>query len=334
VDRSIDEAACRVIGPLVDRSLGFIILTYMKKEATTPYIINSISELHRLLNLPKPEHPLVSVIDLGNLSCRFDPSISSFVYNFYSICIKKNFTGKLKYGQSYYDFDEGVMTFFSPGQVISTVIPNDMAMTGCWLVIHPDFIQHYQLARTIKEYGYFTYAVHEALHLSDKEETLISGIMANIEQEYRSVIDQYSQDVIVSHIDLLLNYANRFYNRQFITRKQASHNLLTDLEDILSDYFNQANVQDLGLPTVQYISEKLNVSPTYLSDMLRKLTGQSTQQHIHTKLIEIAKERLATTSLSVSEIAYQLGFEYPQSFNKLFKSKMNVSPLEFRQSFN
>ncbi|GAB2539052.1 helix-turn-helix domain-containing protein [Spirosoma aerophilum] len=306
----------------------------MKKEASTPHIINSISELHRLLHLPKPEHPLVSVIDLSDVACHFDERISSFIYNFYSISIKKNFTGKLRYGQSYYDFDEGVMTFFSPGQVISAATPDDMVLSGCWLVVHPDFIQNYQLAKTIKEYGFFTYAVHEALHLSDKEETLISGIMDHIKQEYQSVIDSYSQDVIVSHMDLLLNYANRFYNRQFITRKQASHDLLTRLEELLTDYFNQGSVQELGLPTVQYISEQLHVSPTYLSDMLRKLTGQSTQQHIHNKLIEKAKDSLTTTSLSVSEIAYQLGFEYPQSFNKLFKSKMNVSPLEFRQSFN
>ncbi len=306
----------------------------MKKEASHPYSINSVSELHRLVGLPKPLHPLVSVINLSDVNCRLDERFSSFVYNFYSICIKKNFTGKLKYGQSYYDFDEGVMTFFSPGQVISTVTPDDMALSGWWLVIHPDFIQQYQLAKRIKDYGFFTYAVNEALHLSDKEEGLIAGIMQHIEQEYQALIDSYSQDVIVSHIDLLLNYANRFYNRQFITRKNASHDLLAKLEELLSDHFDHEHVQEPGLPTVQYLSNKLNVSPTYLSDMLRKLTGQSAQQHIHNKLIEKAKERLTTTSLSVSEIAYQLGFEYPQSFNKLFKSKMNVSPLEFRQTFN
>lgn len=271
---------------------------------------------------------------MSGIKCHFDEQIKSIIYNFYSVCIKKNFTGKLKYGQNYYDFDEGVMTFFSPGQVISTVTPEDMAMNGWWLVIHPDFIQSYALAKNIKEYGYFTYAVNEALHLSDKEEAMMTMLIEQIEQEYRSTIDHYSQDVIVSQIELLLNYANRFYNRQFITRKNASHDLLTKLEDILSDYFDHEQVQEMGLPTVHYLAEKLNVSPTYLSDLLRKLTGQSAQQHIHNKLIDKAKEILTTTSLSVSEIAYQLGFEYPQSFNKLFKSKTNVSPLEFRQSFN
>ncbi|GAB3898048.1 helix-turn-helix domain-containing protein [Larkinella knui] len=306
----------------------------MKKSAQPPYPIQSVSELHRLLELPKPEHPLVSLIDLSDVKCDWTESQRSVMYNFYSICIKKDFKGKLKYGQNYYDFDEGVMTFFSPGQVISTDVTDDRAVVGWWLVLHPDFIRNYPLSKAIKDYGYFSYAVNEALHLSEKEETMITAIMKNIEQEYRSVIDNFSQDVIVSHIDLLLNYCNRFYNRQFITRKHASNDLLIKLETVLSDYFNSEKVQELGLPTVQYISDELAISPNYLSDLLRTLTGQSTQQHIHNKLIEKAQEILTTTSLSVSEIAYQLGFEYPQSFSKLFKSKMNVSPMEFRHSFN
>src|SRR6218665_1812944 len=191
----------------------------MKKAAQQPYIFNSISELHRLLALPKPEHPLVSVIDLSSVNCHFDINLQSVVYNFYSICIKKDFTGKMRYGQHYYDFDEGTMTFFSPGQVITTITPEDMSLSGWWLVIHPDFLGNYPLARTIKNYGYFSYATHEALHLSEKEEAMITGIMQHIAQEYRSVIDHYSQDVIISQTELLLNYCNRFYNRQFITRK-------------------------------------------------------------------------------------------------------------------
>ena len=305
----------------------------MKKETNQPYIIQSVSELHRLLELPKPQHPLVSVIDLEKITC-IDESIKSVIYNFYSICIKKNFKGKMKYGQNYYDFDEGIMTFFSPGQIISTELTDNLSLYGIWLIVHPDFIRNYSLSKNIKDYGYFSYAVNEALHLSEKEEALVTSIMQQIEQEYYSAIDNYSQDVIISQIELLLNYSNRFYNRQFITRKNANNDLLINLEAILTDYFNSEKVRELGLPTVQYISERLNISPNYLSDMLRTLTGQSTQQHIHDKLIEKAKESLTTTSLSVSEIAYQLGFEYPQSFNKLFKSKTDVSPLEFRHSFN
>lgn len=306
----------------------------MKKVINQPYLINSISELHRLLGLPKPEHPLVSVIDFNEIKCYADPSLSSIIYNFYSICIKKDFKGKMKYGQNYYDFDEGVMTFFSPGQVISTEITDDMALTGLWLVIHPDFIQNYSLSKNIKGYGYFSYAVNEALHLSEKEEIMVSAIMQNIKQEYHSVIDNYSQDVIVSQIELLLNYANRFYNRQFITRKNAGNDLLTKMEALLEEYFSGNQVQEFGIPSVQYIAGQLNISPNYLSDMLRSLTGQSTQQHIQAKLIEKAKTILSTTTLSVSEIAYQLGFEYPQSFSKLFKNKANISPLEFRHNFN
>jgi len=306
----------------------------MKKAADQPYLINSVSELHRLLELAKPGHPLVSVIDLTAIKCFSDESLRTVIYNFYSVCIKKDFKGKMKYGQNYYDFDEGVMTFFSPGQVISTEITDDLALSGIWLIIHPDFIRNYPLSKTIKNYGYFSYAVNEALHLSEKEESMIISTMKNIEQEYHSGIDLYSQDVIVSHIELLLNYSNRFYNRQFITRKNTNSDLLVQVEELLTNYFNSNKVQELGLPTVQYLSGKLNVSSNYLSDMLRTLTGQNTQQHIHNKLIEKAKEILTTTSMSVSEIAYNLGFEYPQSFSKLFKSKTNISPLEFRHSFN
>ena len=259
-----------------------------------------------------------------------DENLLTLVYNFYSICIKKNYKGKMKYGQNYYDFDEGMMSFFAPGQVITTEITDNSNVSGIWLIIHPDFIRNYSLSKKIKEFGYFSYAVNEALHLSEKEEEMIENLMKNIEKEYQSNIDTFSQDVIVSQIELLLNYCNRFYNRQFITRKNASNELLISMEDLLENHFEKEN----KLPTVQYLSDKLNVSTNYLNDMLKSLTGSTTQQHIHAKLIEKAKEKLTTTSLSVSEIAYELGFEYPQSFNKLFKSKTNFSPLEFRKSFN
>ncbi|MES2649924.1 MAG: helix-turn-helix domain-containing protein [Bacteroidota bacterium] len=305
----------------------------MKQRNNSPYTIHSISDLHRLLALPKPVHPLVSMIKLEDLkdACLTIPG--SFVYDFYSICIKKDFKGKLKYGQHYYDFDEGVMTFFSPGQVIATEVNDEMAINGWWLVIHPDFLMPYPVGQSIKKLGFFSYAVNEALHLSEQEELIITTIMQNIKQEYASSLDLFSHDLIISHLELLLNYSNRFYNRQFITRKNASNDLLIKLEALLSDYFNSDKVTTYGLPTVQYLSEQLHMSANYLSDVLRTLTGQSTQQHIHNKLIEKAKETLSTTSLSVSEIAYQLGFEYPQSFSKLFKIKTEVSPLEFRQSF-
>ncbi|GAB4045455.1 helix-turn-helix domain-containing protein [Spirosoma litoris] len=306
----------------------------MKKEMNQPRLINSILEWHNIASLPKPEHPLISLIHHADVPVVSDEYWKGNVINLYIISIKKDFKGKLKYGKNYYDFDEGTMTFLSPGQVLTVEDDESRDCSGWSLLIHPDFIRGYPLEKTIKSYGFFSYEVTEALHLSDKEDALMESLIRNIEQEYHSSIDSYSQDVMVAHLDLLLNYANRFYNRQFITRKHASHDLLTNLEGLLTDYFNSTKVQEMGLPTVHYISDALNVSPNYLSDLLRKLTGQSTQQHIQNKLIEKAKESLTTTSLSVSEIAYQLGFEYPQSFNKLFKSKTQLSPLEFRHSFN
>ena len=186
----------------------------------------------------------------------------------------------------------------------------------------------------MKQSEFFSYSVHEALHLSDKEENMITGIMQNVAQEYHSNIDKFSQDVIIAQLELLLTYAERFYQRQFITRKISNHKILNSLEDLLAAYFNSDAVEKKGLPTVQYIAETLNMSPNYLSNLLKLLTGQSTQQHIHNKLIDKAKEKLSTTQLSISEIAYELGFEHSQSFSKLFKTKTNFSPLEFRHSFN
>ncbi|WP_462264298.1 helix-turn-helix domain-containing protein [Mucilaginibacter sp.] len=305
----------------------------MQKEVNTPYIINSISELHRMLGLPKPQHPLISVIDLNTVSKDLGDEWHSFSYNFYSICAKKDFNGKLKYGQHYYDFDEGILTLMAPGQILSVENYADPSFHGWWLVVHPDFVQGYTLAKNIRQYGYFSYAVNEALHMSEAEENVIVNLLQQIQQEYTQGTDNYSQDVLVSYVELLLNYCNRFYNRQFITRKQANHDLLSNVETLLAGYFENGKQQE-GLPTVQHLADQLHVTPNYLSDMLRLLTGRNAQQHIHEALIEKAKELITTTSLSVSEIAYRLGFEYPQSFNKLFKNKTSRSPLEFRQSFN
>lgn len=295
---------------------------------------NSISELHSSLKLKKPSNPLVSVVNLGDLDSENGVSPETIIYNFYAIFIKKNFDGKIKYGQQYYDFDNGTMTFYSPKQRIAIENYEPSKVEGWMLVFHSDFIQNYQLAKRISEYGFFSYAANEALHCSDSEEEVISGIMQNLKDEIEKSIDNFTQDLVVSYIDLLLNYCNRFYNRQFITRKPANNDTLIRLENLLNDYFMSDDLISKGLPTVQQIAEQLNVSSNYLSDMLRSITGQTTQQHIHNRLIEKAKELLTTTNLSVSEIAYHLGFEYPQSFNKLFKKKTEISPLKFRQSFN
>jgi len=296
--------------------------------------INSISELHRLMGLPKPLHPLISLINMDEVQSSEKTEELHFLLNFYGVSLKKNVSGKLKYGQNYYDFDEGVLAMTAPKQILSVGSEDNYKVSGYWLVFHSDFILNYPLGKAIKDYGFFSYAVNEALHLSDKEEKMLEGIFKNIEQEYQTSIDQFSQDVMVSHLELFLNYCNRFYNRQFLTRKKAGNDLLSKIEELLDEYFKNDKLRESGLPTVQYFAEKMHVSSNYLSDMLRTLTGQSTQQHIHNKLIEKAKETLTTTNLSVSEIAYQLGFEHPQSFSKLFKSKTNLTPIEFRASFN
>ena len=301
-----------------------------------PKRFKTISEFHRFRQFPKPEHPLISVVNLESVKQHPPADKTSFVCDFYSIAMKRDFNAKIKYGQREYDFDEGVMFFIAPGQVFGIEAGKDKSShpSGWTLHVHPDFFRNTPLAKTIRQYGFFDYSVNEALFLSDKEETTIAGVMQNIEGEYRSNIDSFSQNVMISQIELLLNYSDRFYHRQFLTRKTASSDLLMKLEDLLNDYFDQQNESQTGLPTVKYVADKLNVSPNYLSDMLRTLTGQNAQQHIHNKLIEKAKEALTTTSLSVGEIAYRLGFEHRQSFNKLFKNKTNVSPLEFRNSFN
>jgi len=301
-----------------------------------PLRIKTISQYHQIMGLPKPEHPLISVINFESIKQLPYNEPTNVVFDFYSISLKRDFNGKLKYGQQEYDFDEGIMFFISPGQVFGIEVENGEGIkhSGWLLLIHPDFMWHTQLAKTIKQYEYFDYSVHEALFLSEKEETTIINMMQSMEQEYRANIDKFSQDIIIAQLELLFNYADRFYHRQFITRKISNHNILNRLEEILAEYFNSDTLLKKGLPTVQYVADTLNVSPGYLSGMLKMLTGQSTQQHIHDKLIEKAKEKLSTTDLSVSEIAYELGFEHPQSFSKLFKTKTKVSPLEFRQSFN
>ena len=296
-------------------------------------IVHSISELHRLMGLPKPLHPLISLVNMDEVPKSSHPEPVQFVLNFFGISMKRNLKDKLKYGQGYYDFDEGVLAMTAPQQVLSVSSTENYEVSGWWLVFHADFILNYPLATTIKNYGFFSYAVKEALHLSDREETMLEGIFKSIEQEYQTSIDPFSQDVMVANLDLLLSYCNRFYNRQFLTRKSASSDLLVKLDNILTNYFNSAEVAKRGLPSVQYVSTQLNVSAHYLSDMLRTITGQSTQQHIHNKLIDKAKETLTTTNLSISEIAYQLGFEHPQSFNKLFKSKTSKTPMAYRASF-
>ena len=304
---------------------------------SNPTRLKTISDLHRFNNMSPPEHPLISLIDYSKINPTPQNNELKWVQQFYTISIKRNITGKYRYGQQSYDFDEGLMTFFSPEQVISVQLTAEDATsnpTGLILAFHADFLFGTLLATNIKKYSFLNYSVREALFLSEKEEHIVNGILQNIKTEYQTNLDQFSQQIIIRQLELLLSYAERFYQRQFLTRKMSNHQLLDRLEQLLEDYFNLDDIVYNGLPSVQDIAQKLNITPDYLTSMLKSLTGQTTQQHIHHKLIAKAKVKLSTTNLSVSEIAYGLGFEHPQSFSKLFKSKTKQTPMEFRTSFN
>ncbi len=296
---------------------------------------HSLTEFHSFCGLPKPEHPLISLIDYSKVNYPVNDAELKWIQQFYSIGLKRNVNAKFNYGQQQYDFDSGVLCFISPEQFLKIEINPEAQVepTGWLLLIHPDFLWHTDLASKIKSYDFFQYAVKEALFLSDKEESTVVDILQSIEKEYQSNIDKFSQELIIKQIERLLIYADRFYERQFITRKKVSHELVARFEQILSQHFTTENLAEKGLPTVAFIAGQLNISANYLGSLLRIYTQQNTQQHIQSKVIDYAKTRLSTTGLSVSEIAYELGFEHPQSFSKLFKIKTKQSPLEFRSSF-
>lgn len=303
-----------------------------------PYRLETISQFHKMRNLPPPLHPLISVIDVSGAEAKQlnDDEPKSLVFNFYGIALKSVQNGKMKYGQQHFDFDSGMMGFSAPGQVISVEVEHGkpLEQSGWLLLVHPDFLWNTLLAKKIKQYEFFDYAVNEALFVSESEQSILKGVIQNIAQESHRSIDKFTQEIIVAQLDTLLAYSDRFYQRQFITRKNANHQILDKLNGLLNAYFDNHTLKKNGLPKVAFVAEQLNVSPHYLSGLLRSLTGLNTQQLIHLKLIEKAKELLSTTSMTVSEIAFSLGFEQIQSFSKLFKTKTNLSPLEFRQSFN
>lgn len=300
------------------------------KVTQPPIVFKSISELTRALGLPKPLHPLVALVNYDITKISRENAGRSFLIDFYKVSFKKDFSGQVKYGQGYYDFEEGGLAFLAPNQLV-TMTGDENSYQGYTLYFHADLIRNYQLGKNMHQYGFFAYAVNEALFLSEKEKNLITALFESIAAELDNNTDAFSQDVLVSQIELLLNYSNRFYNRQFLTRKAAHHDLIRQMDSYLDSRFADSRN---GLPTVQELAGHLRVSARYLTDMLQSLTGQNTQQHIHDRLIEKAKTILTTTPLSIAEIAYQLGFEHPQSFNKLFKRSTNLSPGAFRKSFN
>ena len=293
----------------------------------------SISALISYLGLPAPHHPLFALIDYGITPQEKINSQQKLCIDFYKISLKNTFRGKIKYGQDHYDFEEGGLAFLKPGQIV-TPYEDLESYEGYSLYFHPDFIRKFPLGNVIKSYGFFSYDVSEALFLSAKEKAIVEQLFQTIHAELQENIDQFSHEVLVSQLTLLLSYSKRFYNRQFITRKDLNDEILNSLDQILEKYFEEKCGLEKGLPSVKYISKELKLSQRYLSDLLRSLTGLNTQQYIQKAILEKAKEKLSTTNLSVSEIAYELGFEHSQSFSKLFKTKTDYSPLEFRHSFN
>ncbi|MEI2273557.1 helix-turn-helix transcriptional regulator [Sphingobacterium sp. ML3W] len=304
----------------------------MNRQSNINHIKN-ISQLVRELGLPAPMHPLIALVDYRFVSPGRFPKGKKFLIDFYKISFKSAFKGTTKYGQGHYDFEEGGMAFMKPKQIVAAPETTEN-YEGFVLYFHADYIRNYPLGKLINKFGFFSYNVSEALLLSAKEKEIITNLFNTIANELENNIDKFSQDVLVSQIELLLNYSNRFYNRQFITRNAVNNDIITSLDNLLNSYFEEENSLQNGLPSVKYISRTLGLSQRYLSDMLHSLTGLNTQQYIQDTIIEVAKEKLSTTNLSVSEIAYALGFVHPQSFSKLFKTKTNFSPLEFRDSFN
>jgi len=301
-------------------------------DQTRTVHFETISKLHQAIGIAKPRHPLFSIIRFEDFPEFNNEQRVRLISDFYQITLKKECPCKVQYGQTVFDFDEGIISCFAPKQI--NIIDKDFipATSGWQLSIHPDFLRTHPLGQRISKFGFFDYQINEALILSDDEQISIEGIFEQIEKEYRLPIDQFSQDVIIAHLDVVLSYCNRYYNRQFITRGTNHSELLDKIEHLLKNWFEKQHTK--GLPTAGYLAAELNLSTKYLSDCLKQLTGLTTQQLIHDKLIEHAKGILTTTELSVGEIAYLLGFEYSQSFSKLFKKKTDQTPMEYRISFN
>lgn len=294
--------------------------------------LKTISNLFKLFEPGHPvQHPLIGIIDFSKINGHIS-SQTKISADFYSLIFKNYPKNNIKYGRKIVDFQDGSLICMAPNQVIEMDEegPGSESLVGWGLFFHPDLIRTASLGIKIKEYHFFSYETSEALHLSEKEKQILNDLLLKIEKELQENIDVHSQDIITSNIELLLNYCSRFYARQFITRKTSNNVVVTQIEKLLTEYFNGDDIDKNGLPTVKNLAETVNLSASYLSDLLKKETGKNTQEHIHFYLIEQAKNILLNTSHSVSEIAYSLGFEYPQYFNKLFKKKTGSTPIEFR----
>ena len=296
--------------------------------------IQTIAQVHQLLGLPKPQHPLVSVVDNQQVCFKADIADDKFIFELYTVAVKSGITGSFGYGRNSYDFEEGTMVFTSPGQVITNqqLAKAEPSSPSWTLLFHPDLIRQSELGKTIETYAFFSYEVHEALHLSQAEKNTLWALSQTIKQEASQGIDRHTQKLVVATINLLLDYCTRYFDRQFYLRTNLNKDIVTRFENLLRVHFSSDALVATGLPTVQYCGNQLGLSPNYLSDLLRKETGRNAQDHIHAFVIEKAKTYLLGSSLPVSQIAYALGLQYPQHFSKLFKHKTGMSPSAYRDT--
>ncbi len=277
-------------------------------------------------------HPLVSIIDLSKANPSNEEEYTRIRMGFYSVSLKESYCGHIKYGRNNYDYQEGTLVFTAPGQVLTIDSAEEIhpPYKGMTLLFHPDLLRGTALGHNMKSYSFFSYEVFEALHVSEQEKQIVLDCFSKIETELHHAIDKHSRTLIVANIELLLGYCVRFYDRQFITRSITNKDVLIKFENLLNEYFTQNDLSEMGLPTVRYCADKLHLSANYFGDLIKKETGKSPMEHIQLKLIEVAKEKMYEKDKSVSQIAYELGFEYPQYFSKLFKKHTGVSPNEFR----
>ncbi|UUF14712.1 MULTISPECIES: helix-turn-helix domain-containing protein [Flavobacterium] len=289
--------------------------------------LEQVSQYNQLKGV-ETQHPLISVFDNSNSNAL--PNNTRLHFGFYAVFLKAGHCGELKYGRNNYDYDDGTMVFVAPGQVLEVNNTDNYKSTGLTLLFHPDLIKGTALAKNINQYSFFSYDSHEALHLSLKEQQIIKDLFSKLDYELSQSIDKHSKNIISNTIDLLLNHCVRFYDRQFITRENINSDILSKFENLLNDYFQSEMAQDSGLPSVGYFADHLHLSPNYFGDLMKKETGKSAQEHIHLKLINLAKERIFDAEKSVSQIASELGFKYPQHFNRMFKKNTGYTPIEYR----
>ncbi|OXA71084.1 AraC family transcriptional regulator [Flavobacterium aquidurense] len=289
--------------------------------------LEKVTQYNQLKDV-ETQHPLISVFDNSNSKAL--PNHTRIHFNFYAIFLKAGNCGELKYGRNNYDYDDGTMVFVAPGQVLEVNNTDNYKSTGLTLLFHPDLIRGTSLAKNINQYSFFSYDSHEALHLSLKEQQIIKDLFSKLQYELSQSIDKHSKSIISNNIELLLNYCVRFYDRQFITRENINTDVLSKFENLLNEYFLSEIAKDSGLPSVGYFADHLHLSANYFGDLIKKETGKSAQEHIQLKLITLAKERIFDADKSVSQIAFELGFKYPQHFNRMFKKNTGYTPIEYR----